>query len=45
MLTRYIFVDFFRLESLIFGDETGTRHHFAVRNAHFWRRDRNSLPF
>ncbi|WP_152032373.1 hypothetical protein [Caldibacillus thermoamylovorans] len=30
---------------LCFGDETESRHHFGVKNALFWRRDRISSPF
>ncbi|WP_346207896.1 hypothetical protein NSS91_19170 [Caldifermentibacillus hisashii] len=28
-----------------FGDENQSRHHFAVKNARFWRRDPFSSPF
>jgi hypothetical protein len=30
---------------LCFGDETESRHHFGVKNALFWRRDRISSLF
>ncbi|MEK0290012.1 hypothetical protein P5F77_05935 [Caldifermentibacillus hisashii] len=30
---------------LNFGDETHSRHHFAMRNPHFWRRDPFSSSF
>ncbi|WP_346207074.1 hypothetical protein [Caldifermentibacillus hisashii] len=35
----------FRQEFSIFDDEPESRHHFEVRNAQFWRRNRISSPF
>ncbi|MEK6453379.1 hypothetical protein [Caldifermentibacillus hisashii] len=45
MTTRPFLVVVFGQETPFFSDETLSRHHFEVRNAQFWRRNRISSPF
>ncbi|MEK0290010.1 hypothetical protein P5F77_05925 [Caldifermentibacillus hisashii] len=45
MATRPILVVILRRETLFLGDEPRSRHHFAMRNPHFWRRDPFSSSF
>ncbi|WP_368986415.1 hypothetical protein NST54_02850 [Caldifermentibacillus hisashii] len=45
MATRHVFVATFGRETLVFDDEPGSRHHFSVGKACFWRRDLFSSPF
>ncbi|MCM3054544.1 MULTISPECIES: hypothetical protein [Bacillaceae] len=45
MATTPVLVVFLNRETLLFGDETSSRHHFEPRNAFFWRRDPFSSPF
>ncbi|WP_346200289.1 hypothetical protein NSQ96_18135 [Caldifermentibacillus hisashii] len=44
MTTSLVLVAIFGWELLNFDDETLSRHHFAVKNARFWRRDLFSSP-
>ncbi|WP_368986672.1 hypothetical protein NST54_04935 [Caldifermentibacillus hisashii] len=45
MATKPNLVTILRRKLLVFSDETLSRHHFEVRNAQFWRRNRISSPF
>ncbi|MCM3800121.1 hypothetical protein M4A92_16130 [Caldibacillus thermoamylovorans] len=45
LATRPVLVANFDRESLIFGDEARSRHHFGVSKLQFWRRDSFSSPF
>ncbi|WP_368975929.1 hypothetical protein NST61_05180 [Caldifermentibacillus hisashii] len=45
MATSPVLVVVLRREMLNFGDELRSRHHFAMRNPHFWRRALFSSSF
>ncbi|MEN0658736.1 hypothetical protein NSQ96_04590 [Caldifermentibacillus hisashii] len=45
MATSPILVVILRRETLFFGDEPRSRHHFWVENIIFWRRDPFSSSF